>query len=359
MRRRRLNFLVVLGIGALSACGRAQIGPVHYSDAQCRRVALVDAVTGARLAGAEDFAFERTTGRLFVSVYNRRNVERAARKREHKIPEGGVYEVSLPEIFAGKAASIKVRSLIAPGEIAGGLRPHGISYDSARRELVFINRAYHRSGRGWKMEPHLQRVGADGALVVAEKDSVPCNANGVLATTRETYTSFDHSACNWMAGVEDIFHLKRSGVIDGSGARLYERAAFANGLAQTMSGEVVIAATRERALIFLMERSGALRENMRIKLPGGPDNLTLADDGGVVAAVHPSMLRLALTRKLGIGKAPSRIVKADPKTGAQQTLFDNPSGKLFSAATVAIQTPDGLVAGSVTDEGLLVCRAAA
>jgi hypothetical protein len=359
MRRQRLKFFVVLGLGAISACGRAQVGPAQYSDAQCRRVALVDAVTGARLIGAEDFATERTTGRLFISVYNRRSVERAARKREHKIPEGGVYEVSLPEIFAGKATSITAKPLIASGEIAGGLRPHGISYDSANGELVFINRAYHRSGRGWKMEPHLQRIGADGALVVAEKDSVPCNANDVLATTRETYTSFDHSACNWMAGVEDIFRLKRSGVIDGSGARLYERAAFANGLAETLGGDVVVAATRENALIFLTEQSGALDEKTRIKTPGGPDNLTLADDGGVVAAVHPSMLRLALNRKLSLGKAPSRIVKADPKTGALQILFDDPSGKLFSAATVAVQAPDGLIAGSVTDMGLLVCRASA
>ncbi len=359
MRRRRLKFLVALGLGALSACGRAQIGPAQYSDAQCRRVALVDAVTGASLVGAEDFAIEPAAGRLFVSVYNRRSVERAARKREHKIPEGGVYEVSLPEIFAGKATSITAKPLIASGEIAGGLRPHGISYDPANRELVFINRAYHRSGRGWKMQPHLQRIGAGGALVVAEKDSVPCNANDVLATSRGTYTSFDHSACNWMAGVEDIFRLKRSGVIDAGGARLFERAAFANGLAQTLSGEVVVAATRENALIFLTEQSGALEENARIKTPGGPDNLTIADDGGVIAAVHPSMVRLALNRKLGIGKAPSRIVKADPKTGALKILFDDRSGKLFSAATVAVQTPDGLVAGSVTDEGLLVCRAPA
>ncbi len=357
MRGLRLKYLVVLGLGALSACGRAQMGPSHYFDAQCRRVALVDAVTGDRLVGAEDFAIEPFDGRLFISVYNRRVVERAARKRKSTIPEGGVYEITLSEIFAGKATSLKARPLIAPGEIAGGLRPHGISYDPARRELVFINRAYQRSGRGWKMQPHLQRIGDGGALVVAKKDSVPCNANDVLAAIHETYTSFDHSACNWMAGVEDIFRLKRSGVIDASGARLFERAAFANGLTQTLSGEIVVAATRENALIFLTEHAGVLAEKARIKTPGGPDNLTLADDGGVVAAVHPSMFRLALNRKLGIGKAPSRIVRADPKTGALQILFDDPSGKLFSAATVAIQTPEGLVAGSVTDEGLLVCRA--
>ncbi len=357
MQGRRLKFLVVLGLGALSACGRAQMGPSQYSNAQCRRVALVDAVTGVGLVGAEDFAIEASAGRLFVSVYDRRGVERAARKRNRTIPEGGVYEVSLPDIFANEATSVKARPLIAPGEIAGGLRPHGISYDPENSELVFVNRAYQRSGRGWKMEPHLQRIGAGGALVVAEKDSVPCNANDVLATPRETYTSFDHRACNWLAGVEDVFGLKRSGVIDDSGARVFERAAFANGLVRTLSGEIVVAATRERALIFLGERAGALEETARIKLPGGPDNLTLAEDGGVVAAVHPSMLRLALNRKLGIGKAPSRIVKANQKTGVVQILFDDPSGKMFSAATVAIQTPDGMVAGSVTDEGLLACRA--
>ena len=68
---------------------------------------------------------------------------------------------------------------------------------------------------------------------------------------------------------------------------------------------------------------------------------------------------MALHRRLGIGRAPSRIIKANPQTGAVEILFDDPDGALFSAATVAVEWAGALIAGSVTDEGLLVCRAAA
>jgi len=64
-------------------------------------------------------------------------------------------------------------------------------------------------------------------------------------------------------------------------------------------------------------------------------------------------------RRLGIGAAPSRIVEADPSTGRVDILFDDPKGKTFSAATVAVETRDGLIAGSVLDEGVLVCHSEA
>jgi len=205
------------------------------------------------------------------------------------------------------------------------------------------------------MEPHLQRIGANGEMFVAEKGSAPCAANDVLVTDRATYTSFDHSACNWRAGFEDLFNLRRAGIADEDGAPLYERAAFANGLARTTSGGVALAATRQNEIVFLKEQSGGLAETARIETPGGPDNLTVSYDGGVIAAVHPSLYRLALNRKHGVGKAPSRIVKADSDTGSLEILFDDPSGKLFSAATVAVETREGLIVGSVTDKGVLVC----
>jgi hypothetical protein len=176
---------------------------------------------------------------------------------------------------------------------------------------------------------------------------VAADANGVV-------TSFDHGSCGLGAGFENVFGLKRSGVAR-RGETLFDKALFANGLAHRQNGDLVMAATREDALLTLGDD---FAETGRIAIPGGPDNLTIADDGDIVAAVHPSLFKLMLTRKFGLGAAPSRIVKADPETGAVEILFDDPKGALFSAATVAIETENGLAAGSVTDEGLLVCQAA-
>lgn len=339
-------------------CAREEIGDARFATGECRRVALIDADTGASIVGAEDFAYDAVGKRLFFSSYDRRAAEKAAKRRQTAIPNGGVYSAALSDIFSADASSISVKPLAAPGDVAGGLRPHGISYDARKDELVFINRTYQRLNNKWEMLPRLQRIRADGEMFVGAFDDAPCAANDVLVTTQQTFMSFDHGRCDWRAGIEDILKLKRSGLALGRDRRVYDRAGFANGLAQTADGMIAMAATRENAILLLKERSGAVEEFMRIDLPGGPDNLSIASDGDIVAAVHPSLWRLGLNRKMGVGKAPSRIVKVNSASGGVELLFDDPTGRLFSAATIAVETPYGLVAGSVTDEGVLVCREA-
>ncbi|MEL7489046.1 MAG: hypothetical protein AAGJ87_17765 [Pseudomonadota bacterium] len=157
------------------------------------------------------------------------------------------------------------------------------------------------------------------------------------------------------AAAEDIFALKRSGVAR-DGEAVFDAARFANGLARTRRGDLVLAATRDKALVVLMQTTDGFGEARKIALPGGPDNLTEAADGGVIAAVHPSLLRMGLHRKAGIGGAPSRVVKADVGNGDVSLLFDDRKGALFNGATVAVETNDTLIVGSATDDGVLVCR---
>ncbi len=358
MGRMQLRLLSVMALLLAGACADEHIGAAQYGPDQCRRLAVIDTVTGDHLHGAEDFALDARRGRLFISAYDRRAVEKASRRRRAAIPSGGVYAVTLSDVFDPDAESVTASPLAAPGDVAGGLRPHGIAYDARNNELVFINRTYQRINNKWLMTPRLQRIGANGEMFVGAVRDAPCAANDVLMTEQQTFTSFDHGACNWRAGLEDIFNLKRSGLVSDDGKSIFSDAAFANGLTQTKAGDIVMAATREKVLIIFSEQSGGVSEKARIAMPGGPDNLSISYDGGIVAAAHPSLWRLGLNRKLGVGKAPSRIVKADPETGAIKTLFDDPAGKLLSAATVAIETNEGLVAGSVTDKGILVCRGA-
>jgi len=347
--------LAVLAAVLLASCGRADIGAVHYAHDQCQRVDLIDTATGWPLRGAEDFALDAQGGRLFISAYDRRAVERAVRRHESP-PSGGVYTVLVAELFEAADWPVMATPLAAPSDIDGGLRPHGLSLDKGAGELVFINRTYQREGRNWRMTPRMQRIGANGEAFIGDAAPVPCSANDVLAADHQILTTFDHGGCGWRNGFEDVFALKHSGVAGGDGEALFAGVGFANGLARGGEGELLVAATREKAIIILNEQNGALTETRRIIVPGGPDNLSIARDGGVVAAVHPSLWRLALNRKMGAGKAPSRIVKADIDSGAVRILFDDPKGELFSAATIAVQTQRGLIAGSVTDIGVLVCR---
>jgi len=355
MGKMQLNAASLVALLVLTGCAKEEIAPARYAQDQCWRLTLVDAATGDHLRGAEDFVLDAATNRLFIAAYDRRAVEKAARKKAISLPQGGIYAVSLDTIFDPDAEAINVAPLISPDEFAGGLRPHGISFDARNQELVFINRTYQRIHGKWRMSPRLQRVGVNGEIFVGVKEKSPCSANNVLVTEQQVFTSFDHSACGWRGAIEDIFNLKRSGLTSSHSGLVYQKAAFANGLARTAMGDIVLSATRENALVIMKELSEGVEEQKRIELPGGPDNLSISFDGGVIAATHPSMWRLALNRKLGIGKAPSRLVKADMETGAVEILFDDPTGKLFSAATIAVETRAGLVAGSVTDEGVLVC----
>lgn len=359
MRDRRFKSGAVVAALAAASCSQTELGAPVYEHAQCARVDIIDPLSKAAVRGVEDMALDRRTGRIFFTAYDRRAVEKAARKNQHILPHGGVYAIDQSALFAEPIRAASPSALVAPGEIAGGLRPHGLSYDEKNNELIFINRAYHRDRAGWKMTPQIRRVGTKGEAIVNAREAAPCNANDLLATDDSVLTSFDHGACDWRAGIEDVFRLKRSGVVDENGAQLFSKAAFANGVAKTLGGDIVVAATRENALLFLQEKDGAYIETARIPTPGGPDNLTIAEYGGIVAALHPSLLRLAFNRKLGFGAAPSRLVKVDPETGAMTLLFDDPTGQAFSAATVGIETASGLIVGSVTDKGVLVCQKAA
>ena len=355
--RGQLHKIAGIAVAAtLASCGRVEMGEPHYAHSQCQRVGLISEGIGQSLIGVEDLAIDRANGKLFVAAYDRRATEKAARKRAKSIPQGGLYQVDVSSIFSREGSEVPVAQLVSPADFTGGLRPHGLTFDESNNEIVFINRTYQQDGTKWTMTPKVRRIGANGEIVVGSPVNTPCAANDVLAKNGKLLTSFDHGSCSWPAAFENIFSLKRSGVASHEGEPIFKRAVFANGLEETQAGAVALAATREKALIFLSSEEGALKEKSRVKLPGGPDNLTRTNSGEIVAAVHPSLIRLAFNRKLGIGKSPSRIVRTDPQDGQVELLFDDPSGKLFSAATVGLETGQGLIVGSVTDEGVLVCR---
>lgn len=337
----------------LSACGRQPTGPARYAHEDCQRVAARDATDGAEIVGVEDLRIDAARGRLILSAYDRRATERAAHSVASTPPEGGVYVVDLASIAGSH--ELTARRLVAREAVAGGLRPHGLDVDPATGRVVFINRGYVRSNGRWTMRPSVVLVEADGA--VAEETAARCAANSVSFGAR-IVTSFDHARCGWRAAIEEVRSAPESGVADLSGAPLFTGAAYANGLARIDSERLALASTRGRAILLLSQAAnGTYSMSARIRLAGGPDNLTIGDRGHVVAALHPNLLRLAMQRRLGFGSAPSRIVEVDIATGKSALLFDDAGPRLFSGATVAVEHRGVLVAGSALDKGLLVCEA--
>ncbi len=332
---------------------QAAARPVFPLD-HCARVTLIDRATGAVVIGAEDLDIDRAGGRIFVSAYDRRRVEKAAASRSRSIPEGGMYAISVFSQASGEA-SVDARPLLDPGLIGGGLRPHGVSFNSDRGVLAFINRSYLREGRAWRMRPAVVVIDPAAGKPIS-RTSVECPANDLARNEGRWLVTLDHSACGWRAAVEDVFGARSGRVVDEHGGALVAGVGYANGAVTTPDGDLVVAATRERVVHVVPAAQGDPTSTPTIKLKAAPDNLTLADNGRVIAAVHPRLLAIGMQRRLGIGRSPSRVIEIDHKSGEQRLLFDDPKAELLSAATAAVLTQDILVIGSVADAGLVVCR---
>jgi hypothetical protein len=347
--------LAASAFAVLSACTQKVDGEALYSANECRRVAIIDEATGVPIVGAEDLAYDPVSGRVFISAYDRRKVEKEAAKNAFEISQGGIYAAPLSSL-AGDSASLTLASIVAREGVAGGLRPHGVDFDPETREISFINRSYQRINGKWTMAPQIERADADGAVIVSTSGAARCSANDVVTLGSQTLVSFDHAHCGWRGGVEDMLDAHDSGIDAADGEEVFEGASHANGVTVTAGNQLALAATRDEALYILDSDGEKFSLERKISLPGAPDNLTTTKDGEVVAALHPSLIAIGLQRRLGLGRSGSRIVKVDPETGATALLFEDASAKLFSAATAALEIGDTLVIGSVADRGLVVCK---
>lgn len=347
-------FVAVLGLAALllAGCGGRDARVPKYPLSACRRVDLLPEGGGAPIVGAEDVKIDLPRHRLLISAYNRLAAERAAARKAVKIPEGGVYAVDLGALAQGATAPAK--RLLRAGDFPGGLRPQGLDVDAAGR-IAFINRAYLRKKSGWALAPELV-VADEGGKVVARAPA-RCSSNAVTFGP-PIVVSFDHAMCGWRSAVEDVRDAAESGLADAGGVEHFGHAQFANGVVALGGGRLALAATRSRAILILSpDEVGRYQDVTRIGVAGGPDNISKNASGALVAALHTNLFRLALQRKLGFGRASSRVVEIDPDSGQSQLLFDDPQAKIFSAATGAVEIGEMLVAGSAVDQGLLICEA--
>ncbi|MEM9707032.1 MAG: hypothetical protein AAF850_13255, partial [Pseudomonadota bacterium] len=324
-----------------------EFGAPTFPLESCARVAVTNEATGEPVIGAEDFALDVAGERIVLSAYDRLAVERSVRRRDDKIPEGGLYVVSTGALVAALASSessattpkkISVRPIFRDGEMTHGLRPHGLTIDKATGDVVFINHAYLKDGTRWRRRATLERASLDGAIVMGAGAQTHCAANNLVTNDFGVLTSFDHAHCGWRSLIDDALPFKRSGVAASAGTPVFAGARFANGVANLPEGRVALADTRGHSIFVLDAAMKEVRKSF--DMPGGPDNLTLNHLGALVAALHPSTWRIALYRKLNIGLAPSRVVALDPKTGETTLLFEDKEGAVIAGATVALQTAE-------------------
>ncbi|MEM8791185.1 MAG: hypothetical protein AAGE80_06180 [Pseudomonadota bacterium] len=336
-----LSVLLTIGAAIFAWLLFKPISPVsaQLGASACQRVALIDQATGAEVSGVEDIA-QLPDGTLLLSAHDRLDPLK---------PDGGVYALDPGVMAEGRA---EVASVIDPADTGGSLRPHGIAVTRSGSQLALVNRG---------------RDGINSIDVFALEDDrwAPidrrvaeqyCRANDLdfsRMMTGRVVVSIDRRSCSLDMG--DLLGVIPTGSLeffvpgDGETPFVMGGRNFPNGIA-----DLWIAETRASRISTPMLRPGGTGVTS-IKLPGGPDNISMVNRRTALVAVHPSLLKLGAYRYGWFSKAPSRVVQADLANGSTTVLFDDPTGEVFSGATVAVKADDQLVIGSVIDSGLLVC----
>lgn len=309
--------------------------PARFAAGDCQRVEVTDTTSGRALVGVEDMALMPGGDTLILSAQDRRGPPEAR--------DGGLYRVSLARLAAGQGWA---EPLIDPATLSGGLTPHGIAVSSDGARLAAIDRA---GGNATRIIAGVLSGGAFTPRHVRD-DAAFCRANDLDFSGETPWSvrvTLDRAHCgvSW-ADLKPGATTGRVVTLDLAGAAPPETAmaglAFANGIAGLW-----VAETRGWRLSHLLDRP--------LALPGGPDNLSWDDRGGLVAALHPSTPRIAAYVGGLSDRAPTRIVRVGRDRGVE-VLFDDPAGDVFSGATVAVLRGGVLVAGSVLDAGVMVCR---
>lgn len=313
--------------------------PARFAEQDCARVALTDTGSGQPIVGVEDMALLPDGDTLILSA-----LDRLSRYwHPDRAPPGGLYATSLTRLAAGEGWAAP---LIDPAAMPGGLAPQGIAVSDDGEHLALVNRT--RDG-----ETQIVSGGLSGGSFIPRYTRAGpefCRANDLdFAGTGPTVlrVTLDRADCglSW-ADLRPGATTGRVVSVDlaGTAAPKVEvrGLSFANGIAGLW-----IAETRASRLYHQLGET--------VPVPGGPDNLTWDGQGGLVAALHPSLMRTAAYRFGYRDSAPSRIVRVAPDHRVE-VLFDDPSGDVFSGASVGILRDGTLVAGSAIDAGVMVCR---
>ncbi len=309
----------VLALGVFALWPPREL-PALYAKSDCR-VASPESPGGAALTGIEDLAV-LPDGDLLASAHDR-------------LGDGpsGIFLIA-PTHPDDPARAVE--------GLPDGARPHGLALSPDGGTLAFVNRTPEGA--------EILMGTLDGArFEEAQRLSgkLFCRANDLAFAGETLLATLDREACG--VSLADLLPGARTGRLlridlDGSATVAEDGLSFPNGVAE--AGDAVAVAETRASRLRIGERT--------VALPGGPDNLTPLPDGRLLAALHPSLLRLAL-RRAGIPvSSPTRIVAVAPD-GRVEPLFDDPSGALFSGASVAVLSGNTLFAGAPFDDGLLVC----
>ncbi|MEM8812310.1 MAG: hypothetical protein AAGF59_06790 [Pseudomonadota bacterium] len=364
---------LILALGLASVLGTSVQATARFDERACKRVLLTDFDRGHSVVGAEALSLSDDGSLLYVAAYDRRG-----EADDGDPPQGGLYTVDVEELRTYEA--VDVWSVADPASFDGGFRPHGLAFyeeEGGTSLLAVINRRFFgKSAFPNHYRPTIE-VFEQGEAQWDHRQTVEdpslCRANDLAFRDRQTLlVTIDRSTCADFTFSEDVMGFPGGSVIevaldvedpDQAVDRLdVPLLNFPNGIAIDHRRDRAHIATTKDAAIQTFSLSDLVegkvaRPLATIPLPGHPDNIALNanEEGGLIAPIFGNLLELAAYRFTWFGtqEAASWIVSAK-ENGEPETLFRDADGTTFSAASAAV-LGDLLIAGSVGDEGLLVC----
>ncbi len=364
-----------LGAGAAADPGPAPAGG-------CYPLQLIAADSGRPVVGAEDIAVDPQRRLAYLSAHDRRAFAREFAADGPMETPGGIYALPLDRLGAlARSGTALLKRASRSFQNSAAFWPHGMDFyrDGTGRAVLFVvNRRAVVRAEGLALEPAIEIFDATSELIHRETltDPLICSPNDLAATgPRSFYFTNDHGACDekgrWW---EDLFGSAHANVVHYDGQNFQKVAgniSYANGIAAPRKGtdnekRLYVSATRENALrVYNLDRNATadtaeLAPHAVISLDGAPDNLQWSDDGDLLVAVHPSLLKLAAYRGNWLGRetAPSRVLQIDPEKigpAAVETLFED-DGDGLSGATVAAAYGDWIILGTAFEDRLMLCR---
>lgn len=299
------------------------------------------------VVGPEDVTIDRERAVAYLSGYDRR----AAMRGEPKAGAIWTYDLSDPQ-------AVPVNVTPWADET---FQPHGVSLhvdsDGVRRLFVISH------GGGTHTIEILEERNGVLEKVKTLKSEALRSPNDVAAVDGvRFYVTNDHwyEVGHPMRTAEDFLGLPLTNVLYYDGEKFREVAgglAGANGIHLTGDGATVYVSAARGETVHEFERdpdSGSLDRRKRLRVPGLPDNIEPAENGGILVALHPKPLKLLEHFQDAEKHSPSHVVRINTASGAVSTLYLDPGEELSGASTAAAHQ-DHLLIGAIAEPKFLDC----
>jgi arylesterase/paraoxonase len=327
---------VLLALNLLDG-GFGSVAP-HF-DGTCREL-LVEAST-------EDVRLDEQRGVAYVSTQDRGNQGL-----------GTIMLVDLNVDAPRPRAALAESSELYPLGVSLYTSPEGV------KRLFVIDR---RPDRNHRVAIYEQSVtGAFSFIESVPGGSFLTSPNAIVAVgPRQFYVVNDFgSRAEWSRLMELVLARPRAYVtyFDGIGHRtVADRLRFGTGITASPDGKHVYVSEFRGKRIRVFERdpgSGALQPRETLDLPAAPDNLHFDSQGRLLIAVHPKPLTLDRAMRKPGRRAPTQILRFDPRAPEDSRLTDifADDGARLSAGSGAVTYRQRMLIGSVADRKLLLCE---